>query len=182
MQCLHYGHQIQTYIFPSRTPFLACLFDNMLVCPFVCFLSLFASLVCLPSAFFVSLLSLLLVCQFCIFFDCCMYTFRVKAQLLKCKLKREKMQAKEAILKRAMINKLGGLASPCDFSLSLSIFFRTMSIAFYTRAFFPCILLGPHSQGMAMSDLYISCTLLGPYLQDIGNVWFVFLLYVCCIV
>ena len=72
-----------------------------------------------------------------------------------------------------------------------------MSIAFQTRAFFPCILFGRHSQGMAMSDLYIpctllrphslgmamidlyfSCTLLGSYPQDVVMSGFIFLLCV----
>ena len=68
-----YGHQIQTYICPSRTPSLVCLFDNMFVCSFVFFLSLSTCLVCFPSALFVSLLSLLHVCCLCVFFVCCMY-------------------------------------------------------------------------------------------------------------
>ena len=55
--------KIQTYICPPRTSFLVCLFDNMLVYSFVCFLSLFALL----CAFFISLLSLLLICWFCVF-------------------------------------------------------------------------------------------------------------------
>ena len=52
---------------------------TLLVCPFVCFLSLFAWLVYLPSAFSASLLSLLLVCWLCVFFVFCMYTLGVRA-------------------------------------------------------------------------------------------------------
>ena len=80
-----YGHQIQTYICPSRTPSLVCLFDNMFVCSFVFFLSLSTCLACLPSALFVSLLSLLHVCCLCVFFVCCMNMLGARAQLPKCK-------------------------------------------------------------------------------------------------
>ena len=40
-----------------------------------------------------------------------------------------------------------------------------------------CTLLGPHSLGMTMSDL-LFLYLVGPYLWNIGDVWFNFLLCV----
>ena len=58
---------------------VTCLLDNMLVCPFVCFLCFFAF----------SFLCLLALCFFW-----CIYTLGVRVQLLKCKIKRTRMQAR----------------------------------------------------------------------------------------
>ena len=101
---------IQTYICPSRTPFLACLFDNMFVCPFVCFLS------------FVSLLSLFLVCWLYVFFFVACTCLERGGATSKMQAKKSKMQAKRRKPKRAMFSRLWGLASPRGYLfLSLSL-------------------------------------------------------------
>ena len=123
----------------SKLTFVLLGHPFLLVCLITClFAPLCAFFPCLSVLCVCLMLSLFLCYLFCLFasfvfflfiFYCCMYTFGVRAQLLKCKLKKEKMQAKGANLEREMISRLGGLAPPCGF-LFLSIFFRTMFIAF----------------------------------------------------
>ena len=79
----NYGYTVQTYICPPRTPIL---FDNMLVCPFVCLTYLFAPvwlslLVCL-FACSLYLIVIPFTCLLATLFVCCMYVLGARAQLL----------------------------------------------------------------------------------------------------
>ena len=81
-----------------------------------------------------------------------------------------------------MFSRLGG-PSPSRvvffFPLFLSLFSRAcIRVPLYVPPFtLPCSLLRPRSLGMAMSVLHFQY-LVGPYPQDVGNVYFIFLLRV----
>ena len=79
-----------------------------------------------------------------------------------------------------MFSKLGGLAplERSSLSLSLSLFSKAcIRVPLHVPLLFSYFLLVPHSLGMAMSVLHF-LYLVGPYPWNIGNVWFIFLLYV----
>ena len=172
------------------------LLDNMPIYPLVCFLCLYAPLCVILHlfaplcVFFVSLSSLLLVCQPCVFFCCYMYTIGVRVHTWS-KGATSKMQSRKGkeckqediSLKRAMFCRLRGLSSP--FLLCVVISFspsQPLLQNLVSRLGFHFLVSSfqPHSWGMVMSVLYflylfrpypldvgaflyLSCTLLGPH-------------------
>ena len=112
---------------------IACLFDNMHVFPFVCFLCLYAPLCAILRlfsplcAFFVSLFSFHLFTGFA-FFCCCMYKLGAKVQLPRHKLGRAKNASKKTQAQEGQWSIDLGILAPflCGYLfLFLSLFFRT---------------------------------------------------------
>ena len=182
---------------------LFCLITRSLA-PLCAFLCLFAPL----CTFFVSSFSFCLTAIF-VFFCCYMYTFGVRVQLPRCKLKRANASKKtQAQRGQCLVDRRFNLLEWFSLSLSLSFSLRAMfqgshpciqlyaaflgyinvcfifpilcqAIPFGCRhvcVIFTCTLLGPCSLGMIISTLYF-LYLTRPYPWNIGNVWFIFLLY-----
>lgn len=105
------------------------LFSFLITCLFVplhASFPLLTFLACLLSAFytclFISFACLLVLCLLCLLY--------VHAWSLGTTSKTPAKKGKNAILKREMFSRLGGLASLCGFLSLLDVFFRNMSIAF----------------------------------------------------
>ena len=141
---------------------------------------LLTCLACLLSDFY----TCLFIFFYCPLVLCFLCLLQVHAQSMgttsKMQAKQGKNASKRSKPKKGNVQQIRRLSLSLWLSLSLlDIFFRKMSIAFQIRDFLSCILLCPHSQGMAMFDLYFS--LLGPYLWYVGNVWFIFPALCVCI-
>ena len=100
LQQWSYGHSIQTYICPSRTPPFVCFFACLPSCLFVCFLVSFPSI------------AHLLVSCLCL----CMYTYGARKYGARARSPRRKQKGRgcehKDISQAVMFSRFRGLASP----------------------------------------------------------------------